>query len=192
MKKLALLFALVIIVIAGANAQVEIKALVGTNFSGMPGHGFDNFKGSAGYQFGGGVLIGDKFYVEPGIQFGKMTSTISDQTTSLDDFKLKQNFVRIPVYAGYHLLGHESGPLALRIFGGPAITLAGKLDKELDVFDKDNMNNALWGVDAGLGVDILFLFVEVNYEHSFTERFVDGTDGKHNSVYVNAGIHFDF
>lgn len=192
MKKLTLLFALVVIVIAGANAQVEIKALVGTNFSGMSGHSFDEFKGSAGYQFGGGVLIGDKFYVEPGIQFGKMTSTITDQTNDLSDFELKQNFVRIPVYAGYHLVGHESGPLALRIFGGPAVTLAGKLNKELDVFTKDNLNNALWAVDAGLGVDIFFLFVEFNYEHSFTERFVDGTEGKHNSFYINAGVHFDF
>jgi hypothetical protein len=90
------------------------------------------------------------------------------------------------------LLGHESGPVAIRIFGGPAVTLAGKIDKELEVFDKDNMNNALWGIDGGLGVDVFFLFVELNYEHSFTDRFVDGTAGKHNSVYINAGIHLDF
>lgn len=192
MKKLTLLFALVVILITGANAQVEIKAFVGTNVSGMHVHDFTDFKGSAGYQFGGGVLIGDKFYVEPGIQIGKMTGTITDQTTDLDDFEMKQNFVRIPVYAGYHLLGHENGPLALRIFGGPAVTFPGKLDKELDVFEKDNMSKAIWGIDGGLGVDIFFLFVELNYEHTFTERFLDGTEGKHNSVYINAGIHLDF
>ena len=191
-KKLTLLIALVAIVVAGANAQVEIKALVGTNFSGMPGHSFDNFKGSAGYQFGGGVLIGNKFYVEPSLQIGKMTSTISDQTTSLDDFEMKQSFVRIPVYAGYHLLGAEDQMLALRVFAGPAITIPGKLDNELSIVEKDNMNKSLWGVDAGVGLDIFFLFVELNYEHSFTDRFIDGAEGKHNSVYINAGVHIDF
>jgi type 1 glutamine amidotransferase len=92
MKKLTLLMALVGILFAGANAQVEIKASIGTNFSGMHGDNFEKFKGSAGYQFGAGVLIGDKFYVEPGIQYGKMTSTITDKTTDLDKFELNQNF----------------------------------------------------------------------------------------------------
>ena len=191
MKKLTILAALVFTLITATNAQVEIKALIGTNVSGMPGHGFHDLKGSAGYQFGGGVLIGEKFYVEPGIQFGKMTSTITE-TSGAEDFDLKQNFVRIPVYVGYHILGAEDQPIALRLFGGPAVTLAGKLDKELSVFDKDNMNNALWGIDGGVGLDIFFLFLELNYEHSFTDRFIDGTEGKHNSVYVNAGVHIDF
>lgn len=191
MKKLTILLALFLLITIGANAQFEIKALAGLNFATLSGHNMDEVKGNAGYQFGGGVLIGDKFYVEPGIQFGKKSTTITSESTNID---FDQNFVRIPVYAGYHLLGHESGPLALRLFAGPAVTIPGAIKKGEDQISKDDINNALWGVDGGLGVDIFFLFVEFNYEYSFSDHFVDGSyaNGKHNAFYINAGVHIDF
>ena len=50
--------------------QFEIKGLGGINFASLSKQpsGTD-WKATAGYQFGLGVLIGDKFYVEPGVQF---------------------------------------------------------------------------------------------------------------------------
>ena len=191
MKKSLLLIALILSGLTATYAQVEIKALVGTNFASLNGHNLTDVKANGGYHFGGGLLFGDKFYVEPGIQFGKKSSTITMSTT---EFDFDQNFVRIPVYAGYHLLGHESGALALRVFGGPAVTIPGSIKKGDDQISKDDINNALWGIDAGVGLDILFLFVEVNYEYSMSDHFVDGVaaEGKHNAVYLNAGIHLDF
>ena len=186
------LFFMMILSLAFINlqAQFEIKGLIGTNFSSLtnPPEGY-SFGAKAGYQFGAGVLIGDKFYVEPGVQFVRRTKTITSDT---DQFDFGQNSVKIPVYAGYHILGHEKGPVALRLFAGPVVSIPGKITKGEDQIGKDDINNSVWMVDAGIGLDILFLFVELNYEHSFTKFFeYESFDSGQNGFLINAGIHID-
>jgi hypothetical protein len=193
MRKIALLFVVTVLSVTGIFAQFELKGLVGTNFSTLtkPAEGSD-VKANAGFQFGAGVLIGDKFYVEPGIQFVRNSKTFSVENVT-EDITFSQNFVKIPVYAGYHLLGHESGPVALRIFAGPAVSVAGKIKKGEDQIDKEDIKNALWLADVGVGVDILFLFVELNYEYSFNKYWTDDAlDSSHTGFLINAGIHIDF
>ena len=195
MKKYYFIFALMFLSATSAMSQIEIKGLIGTNFANFSNlEGSESVSGRAGYQFGGGVLIGDKFYVEPGIQFGRSsrTITIADGEVS-GDIDFDQNFVKIPVYAGYHLLGHESDVFALRVFAGPAVLIPGKIKKGPEGISKDDIANAIWAADVGIGLDVLFLFVEFNYEHSFSDHFVNGdSDAKHNAFIINAGVHFDF
>ena len=191
MKKITLLFAFFALGAVSLNAQVELKGLIGTNFSSLtnPPEGY-SFGAKAGYQFGVGVLIGDKFYVEPGLQFVRRTKTITSEST---EFDFGQNSVKIPVYAGYHLLGHESGPLALRLFAGPVVSIPGKITKGEDQIGTEDIKNSVWMADVGVGLDILFLFVELNYEHSFTKFFDDASfDSGQNGFLINAGIHIDF
>lgn len=190
-KSLLLLFSAMFLVVFNSNAQFEIKASVGTNissFSSTPDG--SSYSGKAGYQFGGGVLIGNKFYVEPGVQFVRSTGEITENSTS---FEFDQNFVKIPVYAGYHLLGAEEKPFALRVFAGPTVSIAGKIAKGEDQIGKDDINKAIWAVDGGLGVDIFFLFIEANYEYAFNDHFVsEANNAKHGAFIINAGVHFDF
>ena len=191
-KKSLFIIAIVMSTAYAAKGQVEIKGLVGINFASLsnPPSGSE-WKAQAGYQFGGGVLIGDKFYVEPGIQFVRNSRVITPE--DVDEFDFSQNLVKIPLYAGYHLLGHESGPLALRLFAGPAVSVAGKIKKGEDQITKDDIKNAHFMVDAGVGLDILFLFVEFNYEYAFTPYFTDEAfDSNHSGFLINAGIHIDF
>ena len=192
MKKLTLLFALLLAIGSSVYGQFEIKVLAGLNFASLSNHPTTtDWKAKAGYQFGAGVLIGDKFYVEPGIQFVRNTREVT--TENVDAFDFSQNFVKIPVYAGYHLLGHESGPLALRIFAGPAASIAGKIKKGDEHITTDDIKKAHFMLDAGIGVDILFLFVEFNYEYALTDYFTEEVhDSKHSSFGINAGIHIDF
>ena len=192
MKRLTFIIVALLAMTGISHAQFEIKAGGGINFSSLtkPPAGVD-YGANMGYQFGAGVLIGDKFYVEPGIQFVRNSKTITPET--VDQFEFDQNFVKIPVYAGYHLLGHEQGPLALRVFAGPAVAIGGKIKKGEDQITKDDLNNALWMIDGGVGVDIFFLFVEFNYEYSFNKYFADDAfDSNHSGFLINAGIHIDF
>lgn len=192
MKKNILFLAFVLLLVGSLQAQFELKALVGTNFSSIshPPTGY-KFSAKPGYQFGAGLLIGDKFYVEPGIQFVRNSKTV---TTGNTDVKFDQNFVKIPVYAGYHILGSEENNLiALRVFAGPAAYIAGKLKSGDDQITKDDIKNMNWMFDAGLGLDILFFFVEANYEVGLNKLFTkDNWDSKHRAVVLNAGIHIDF
>ena len=192
MKKYTFILAIILSVASTTYGQFEIKGLIGTNFASLSNPpSSTEFKAQAGFQFGGGVLIGDKFYVEPGIQFLRNSRVISQET--IEDIDFSQNFVKIPVYAGYHLLGHESGPVALRIFAGPAVSIAGKIKKGEEHISKDEIKNAHWMLDAGIGVDVLFLFLELNYEYAFTSYFEDESfDSKHSAFIINAGIHIDF
>ena len=192
MKRITFILVALLAMTSVSHAQFEIKAGGGINFSTLtkPPEGTD-VAANLGYQFGAGVLIGDKFYVEPGFQFLRNSRTITPETT--DQFDFDQNFLKIPVYAGYHLLGHEQGPLALRLFAGPAVSIAGKIKSGEDQITKDDVKNALWMVDAGLGVDIFFLFLEFNYEYSFNKYFAnDSYDSNHSGFLINAGIHIDF
>ena len=192
MKKYLLLLSLFLLLAGSSFAQLELKALVGTNFSSIsnPPDGVD-FAAKAGYQFGAGLLIGNKFYIEPGIQFVRNSKTVTTGTT---DVKFDQNFVKIPVYAGYHILGSEDkNLLALRVFAGPAAYIAGKVKSGDDQITKDDINNMNWMFEAGLGVDILFFFVEANYEVGLSKFFTkDNWESKHRGVVLNAGVHIDF
>jgi len=190
-RQLAIL-ALVMGISSMAYGQFEIKGFGGINMAQLSNHPTSTeWKAKGGYQFGVGVLIGDKFYVEPGIQFVRSSREVTLETS--DQFDFSQNFVKIPVYAGYHLLGHESGPLALRVFAGPAVSIAGKIKEGEEHITKDDIKNAHFLLDAGLGVDIFFLFVEFNYEFALTDYFSEEVhDSKHSAFLINAGIHIDF
>ena len=190
MRKIWVLFSMLMFVALTNYAQFEIKGLAGINLASFNSTDSE-VAAKMGYQYGAGVLIGNKFYVEPGIQFVRKTSVITENST---DFDFSQNSVKIPVYAGYHLLGAEDKPFALRIFAGPAVSIPGKIKKGEDQIDKDHINKAIWAVDGGLGLDIFFLFVEANYEYSFNDYATDGLlkGGKHGAFIINAGVHIDF
>ena len=192
MKKQIIVFMLALAATVTAYGQFEIKAFGGTNFAQLSKHPTDtDWKAKAGYQFGAAVLIGDKFYVEPGIQFVRSSREVS--TENVDNIDFSQNFLKIPVRAGYHLLGHESGPLALRLFAGPAVSIAGKVAKGEDQISKDDIKSAHFMVDAGLGLDVFFLFVEAGYEFALSDYFADEThESRHSAFVINAGIHIDF
>jgi hypothetical protein len=196
MKKLLFSIAMSLLLGVAVNAQIELKGLVGMNFATL--HQSDNdVSAKAGYQFGGGVLIGNKFYVEPGIQFVRSTKVLTpdvDGSAGSEEIDFSQNLVKIPVYAGYHILGAEDKPFALRIFAGPAVSIPGKIKKGEDQIDKDHISKSVWAIDGGIGLDIFFLFVEANYEYSLNDYFVDNApaNGKHGAFIVNAGIHIDF
>ena len=58
----------------------------------------------------------------------------------------------------------------------------------------NQINKSIWAIDGRIGLDILFLFVEANYEYSLNDYFTEGapTNGKHGAFIINAGIHIDF
>ena len=189
MKKITL-FSLLLLFALTMNAQVELKALIGTNFSTL--HGSDEeVSARVGIQYGAGVLIGNKFYVEPGIQFVTSATEINIEGTPVD---FTQNLVKVPVYLGYHLLGEEDQPFALRIFAGPAMSIPGKIKKGADQITKDSISNSIWSVDGGIGFDLFFLFAEASYEYSLNDYFAEAfsMSGKHGAFIINAGIHIDF
>ena len=192
MKKLFLLL-FVLIASYPLYSQVELKPAVGFNFTNVskdPDTG--KAKGQAGFQAGVSVLIGKKFYVDPGIFWVKKSTEFVEEGTSPNELKLDMSGIRIPVTVGYHLLGNEESLAALRILGGASAFIVTSVDAE--GANKDDFKSPTWGVYAGAGLDIWILFLDLKYEWSLTDvsSITEFDIGKHRSFYANLGVRIRF
>lgn len=192
MKNFTLLMVVLFLSVA-TYAQVELKPAIGltiTDVSKNPDTG--KAKGRAGFQIGGSVLIGNKFYFEPGVFYTKKSTEFVEEGVSANDIKLNMTGIRIPVTVGYHLLGNEESLAALRIMAGGSAFIVTGVDAENA--DKEDFNSPAWGVYAGAGVDVWILFLDVKYEWSLTDvaSITDFDIGKHKALYANLGVRIKF
>ncbi|WP_186756182.1 outer membrane beta-barrel protein [Echinicola salinicaeni] len=192
MKKLLLIFVAALITTM-VHAQVELKPAIGLTFSNVtkdPDSG--EAKAKLGYQFGGSVLFGDKFYIEPGLFYAQKSTKFSDTNASGDDLDMDIKGLRIPVSIGYHLLGSEASAIGLRVFGGGSSFIVTGVNGE--GLDKDDFESPTWGMFAGAGLDFTIIFLDAKYEWSLTDvsGLTDFDIGKTNSFFINAGIRLSF
>ena len=192
MKKFTLILIVLFMAIA-AYSQVELKPAIGINVSNVskdPDTG--NATGQVGYQVGASVLIGEKFYIDPGIFYVKKSTQFVEEGTSVEELKLDMSGIRIPVAVGYHLLGNEESLAALRILGGGSAFFVTGVDAE--GANKDDFKSPTWGLFAGAGLDIWILFLDVKYEWSLTDvsSVTDFDIGKYRSFYSNLGVRIKF
>jgi hypothetical protein len=190
MKKIFFLFSFLFATTV-LYSQIEIKGLLGLNFSS-----FTNLEDGlsqntlVGYQAGAGLLIGSTWYVEPGIQWVKTgTETAMDGT----DLKIKSelSYLRIPVMAGYRFFGGTENILNLRLFAGPSLNIVTDVSVDSESLESEEYNTAIWGLNAGLGVDVLFLFADINYEWGMSNVFSEeGFDQKNNVLFISVGARF--
>jgi len=197
-------------------AQVALKPAVGfnlTNVSKDPDSG--EIKGQAAWQAGASILIGKKFYVEPGVFYVKKSTeytsiispayarsasynsalsgyTAATAAVSYDEFKSDLTGVRIPVSIGVSLIGNGESFIGVRIFGGGSMFIVTSVDNP--VLEKDDFNSPTWGVYAGAGLDIWIFFLDMKYEWSLTDATsIESFDiGKYRSFYTNAGVRIRF
>ena len=174
---------------AAAGAQVALKPAVGGSFSDVardPATG--SAKGKVGWQVGGTVLLGETLYVEGGAFYARKITDIT-ATSGADTIDFKGiSGVRIPVMVGYHLIGGEKAPLGLRLFGGGSAFVVTSVDAV--GLTKADVKSPTYGVFAGAGVDVLFLFADLKYEWSLTDLSkVSTVDvGATRSLLLNVGV----
>jgi len=157
-----------------------------TDFSKNPVGG--EYKAKVGYQIGGSVAWGSKWYIEPGIFYvGKSTEFSSSNGNLPDQDELTISGIRIPVAVGINLLGNGKSTIGVRGFGGlSAFFITSTSDDFEDQVKKSN-----FGLFAGAGVDFWKLFVDVSYEWSLTnvQKDVNTIDvGNSRSLYISAGL----
>lgn len=187
---LLLAFSLMVFVNHGYS-QIELKPAVGINFTDFsedPESGETSAK--VGWQIGGTVLIGDKFYGEGGI-FWTYKSNEYNSNDNQITFNTEISGIRIPAMIGYYLLKEEATLIGLRAFGGASVLIVTTVNAlELT---KDDFNDASWGVFLGAGLDISMFFVDLKYEWSLTDvSSVASFDvGKSRSIFINTGVRLN-
>src|SRR5690606_29198952 len=134
--------------------------------------GSDNWSGRAGYQYGLEVVLGDRFFVKPGIYM--QVRNLDYTTVGLgEDGKpngIKTNArytskaLRIPVMAGIRLLDNENTrDFNLYAIGGPTALIglsANVGDNSLNFTTRSTQ----WYLGFGLGAEYRFLFLDAGYD----------------------------
>ena len=195
MKKAIFTLSMILGLAVTSIAQIEIKGGGGINLAGFSKN-LENYTidGRMGYQFGAGVLIGQKFYVEPGVYWLRVAqyAVLKDDPEQIDNL-VALNSIRIPVHVGYHIIGgKEEKIFALRIFAGPAANILTKVTSDLSDVTKDDFKNFTMDIDAGLGIDIWFIFLDAQYSWGVMNVMEEGSDAKLRGFSANAGFRIPF
>jgi hypothetical protein len=62
-------------------------------------------------------------------------------------------------------------------------------DEEIQI-SKDDYEDVILSATAGLGVDVLFLFMDLGYDLGLTNFEKSNSKSRHNSMFVNVGARF--
>ncbi len=124
-------------------------------------------EGKAGYHVGvWGKLDFPKIYLRPELVYSKTRSTYNIEGDS-QDYDISK--LDMPVLLGYKLIG------PLHIFAGPAFQYTLKNDLgDLEV--EDVKNDFTVGLNAGVGVNLGNIGLDVRYERGFSENEAEFID----------------
>lgn len=181
-----------------SNAQ-EVRLSGGYNGSSVSEAGAEAWTGRAGYQFGADVLLGNRWFLKPGIHFLVRNLDYSYITTDANgapistaqEFRYTGRALRIPVLVGVHLFDPQEEP-AVNIYalGGPTALMNLSADLDNDQLTVKT-NDTQWYVGFGAGLELGFLFIEGGYDVAMSNVFKGDdfdTNPKVNFVYANAGL----
>lgn len=146
------------------------------------------------FNFGAFVRIGTKYYIQPEINYMVRGGELNHTNHSID---LDMKTIEIPVLIGTKIVGFGVGNV--RAMAGPSATFV--LDKKVDVknsatggiapesaLTKDNLEDQIWGMNVGLGVDVLMMTLDVRYQFGLSNVIKDtGLKSKDNCFVVSLG-----
>ena len=149
---------------------------------------------AVGYDLGFSYRQGRFTYWELGLRFYGSTfdlkrNTGGGGTSPLSERTVGINQLELPFTVGINLLSPTRRILGLRLFGGispGAIIAVGENSLELS---EDNVNTFQFAAHTGIGVDVLFLFVEGGFNYGFTD-VLSNYQSNLSQLYLNLGFRF--
>jgi hypothetical protein len=192
MKKYVLSVLMLVAVGISAKAQFSLGVKGGVNFSKIA---TDNLKESTttGYQAGLFARFGSSWYIQPEVYVGSSGGKFSDVTNPANyTGDVKFTTLNVPL-----LLGKQFGASTLnfRIMAGPVYSyLMNKSENFSANFnnayaDFGNYKNSTLGYQAGAGIDIGPITVDLRYEGGLTK--VNESYGQRQNLWaLSAGFKF--
>lgn len=147
-------------------------------------------------QIGAFIRVGSRFYFQPEANYQVDKSTLDQSIGTIllsQDVTLKS--LKVPALIGVKLVNKNN--FNLRLMVGPAVKFI--LDKKLDpsainelrpIQTTDDLKNSIWSVQAGAGMDIFFVTLDVRYEMGIDNTYNGNSNlsMKHNMFNVSLGI----
>jgi hypothetical protein len=163
--------------------------------------GDERWEGRAGYQLGVDMIIGQRFFVKPGIHLMVRNLRYTIVGTGADglpaatesNYRYNSRALRIPLLAGVRLLApSDLSEFNIYALGGPTalIGLSADLDdNSLEVTTRGTQ----WYLGFGAGMEYRFLFLEGGYDVAMSNVFQGeglSTNPRVNNTYVTVGLRF--
>jgi len=135
------------------------------------------------------MRLGNKIYLQPEAIF-----TTKGGIFSQNDFfharEIELSTVEIPLLIGAKVIDLKAANL--RIMFGPSMSFI--LDKDIvmrdnfERFDPDKIKNAMWGIQGGIGMDVLMFTLDVRYEFGLSNLSdIEGVEIRNSLFNVSLG-----
>jgi len=214
MKKVFLLFAALFM---GSMLMAQLPNFglrVGLTSTTLSTNLSENFasENRLGYQAGAFVRLNfNKFYIQPELIYNHRSTKLEYEINPVIDGDNQRLGVRsdlkigtfdVPIIAGFKII--KTKLLNVRIFAGPEISFSTNKDisyeyttndgedfngdvPEDSKLSLDDFNSTTWYLQAGAGVDVLFLTFDVRYEKGLNDIF-DGKVSDLNNVNLKNNV----
>ncbi len=199
MKKIALLI-IVSFVSSATFAQLHLGIKGAVSMSKFTTNINDVAEAAkTGYQIGAFVRLGKKLHLQPEVYFsvkpGKVEFTTPDINDPTKKFNISENInfstVDIPILLGYRLLKIPLGNI--RIQAGPVASFitnttmtVSKDGVEMPEQDyPESFKDFNWAAQFGVGVDVLFLTVDLRYELGLSNLYDKPDNAPEDRSYKN-------
>ncbi len=200
MKKLLFILGFLLVGQTILLGQFELRPTVGITRSSIKDFTEVELKSEVGFTFGVDVMFGSRVYGQGGLHYETTKNSLHPDAGGSSSLKVSK--VRIPLLLGYKLFDSDTDHFFnIRAFTGPNVSLVTSVDdgeSPLGI-NKDDFKSSVFGWNAGVGVDILVFFVDLNYQFGLSEVFedldiqgIEGQNSKNNIFYLNAGLRLKF
>lgn len=178
-----------------SQGQIKINPKLGVNASNLETDIRDlTAEARVGWNLGLDLRMGGgMIFFNPGIHYYSFAADLTPNITSQTNFDVRnqttiQN-IKVPVNIGINLTG-SGGLLNIWVKGGGSANFFGGV-KQVDGASlvSDDFSKVNFGLNLGVGVDVLFVTVDATYELGQTNFFSEG-ESRNNMLTVSAGIKF--
>ena len=193
MKKTVIAF----IMIAGfyfTGISQVIKPAIGINFTHLSNDPLSyETTGRIGWQIGGTIAFGDKFYLEPGIFWEKNNWNLQTvNQPEIPEFTNDISAIKIPLFAGINVIGNADDD-NFHIMGGPTMRIVTNADPGSTGLTKDDFADFIWGMDIGAGISFHKFFIDAGYEWGLSNIYEnEAEDIRSRGFWLNAGFRLKF
>lgn len=192
---LLLLFLSLTFTAASQDTNIDLGAKIGLNISNISKDpSLVDESAGLGTEFGLFARIGERFFVQPGVDFvnNKLTIQRTVQPRPGETDEVRFRYFRAPVLLGWEsdYQNRNGGSIPFRLMAGPSFAYnIGVSDNNLDVRRRD-VRNAQFALHGGVGIKLLrFVELDLMYTHGLTTVFNDsGADGKFRNFSLTVGF----
>jgi hypothetical protein len=174
----------------------EFKVFAGVNFNNL-NVSSEQYKSTmaVGWALGASYKRGKFFYWELGALYNNPVYNLTDATIPADSssyldglFSVKR--IDIPVTFGINFLSFTSRIVGLRVFVSAVPSFAiGVGGNDLNI-SMDNVNAFNFYGQAGVGLDVTFIFIEIGMNYGFQDLFQNYSPSNPYQAYINLGFRF--